>query len=169
MNEKGNALQESPQERGTSPQHSISDDGSMNRKTKNLSIDVARQDQKSDTSPNEKKRSGQDSQSLHGSKRTRHLSDLPTRATDTHLHAHVSNQTDDADRNVDQAITQQNYRSPELKKLRQGQERTTSPTDQGGGDFQSEDITMLLQPETRPITQEQLVNEVKGIYAGLVM
>jgi hypothetical protein len=31
------------------------------------------------------------------------------------------------------------------------------------------DFTMLLQPETRPITQEQLVNEVKGIYAGLVM
>lgn len=28
---------------------------------------------------------------------------------------------------------------------------------------------MLLQPETRPITQEQLVKEVKGIYAGLVM
>lgn len=28
---------------------------------------------------------------------------------------------------------------------------------------------MLLQPETRPITQEQLVNEVKAIYAGLVM
>jgi hypothetical protein len=28
---------------------------------------------------------------------------------------------------------------------------------------------LLLQPETRPITQEQLVNEVKGIYAGLVM
>ncbi|KAK5425562.1 hypothetical protein LTR34_010986 [Exophiala xenobiotica] len=31
------------------------------------------------------------------------------------------------------------------------------------------DFTMLLQPETRPISQEQLVNEVKGIYAGLVM
>jgi hypothetical protein len=31
------------------------------------------------------------------------------------------------------------------------------------------DSSMLLQPETRPITQEQLVNEVKGIYAGLVM
>ena len=29
--------------------------------------------------------------------------------------------------------------------------------------------TMLLQPETRPITLEQLINEVKGIYAGLVM
>ena len=27
----------------------------------------------------------------------------------------------------------------------------------------------FLQPETRPITQEQLVNDVKGIYAGLVM
>ncbi|KAK4946250.1 hypothetical protein LTR10_014762 [Elasticomyces elasticus] len=31
------------------------------------------------------------------------------------------------------------------------------------------EIKMLLQPETRPISQEQLVNEVKGIYAGLVM
>lgn len=31
------------------------------------------------------------------------------------------------------------------------------------------EVSMLLQPETRPITQEQLVNEVKGIYAGLVM
>jgi hypothetical protein len=28
---------------------------------------------------------------------------------------------------------------------------------------------MLLRPETRPITQEQLINEVRGIYAGLVM
>jgi hypothetical protein len=28
---------------------------------------------------------------------------------------------------------------------------------------------IILQPDTRPITQEQLVNEVKGIYAGLVM
>lgn len=28
---------------------------------------------------------------------------------------------------------------------------------------------MLKQPETRPISQEQLVAEVKGIYAGLVM
>jgi hypothetical protein len=31
------------------------------------------------------------------------------------------------------------------------------------------DPDILLQPETRPIAQEQLVNEVKGIYAGLVM
>lgn len=28
---------------------------------------------------------------------------------------------------------------------------------------------MIKQPETRPISQEQLVAEVKGIYAGLVM
>ncbi|KKA16328.1 hypothetical protein T310_10083, partial [Rasamsonia emersonii CBS 393.64] len=28
---------------------------------------------------------------------------------------------------------------------------------------------MCLQPETHPITEEQLVNEVRGIYAGLVM
>ncbi|KAI8257683.1 hypothetical protein K4K58_003807 [Colletotrichum sp. SAR11_239] len=28
---------------------------------------------------------------------------------------------------------------------------------------------LIKQPETRPISQEQLVAEVKGIYAGLVM
>lgn len=28
---------------------------------------------------------------------------------------------------------------------------------------------MVKQPETRPVSQEQLVAEVKGIYAGLVM
>lgn len=32
-----------------------------------------------------------------------------------------------------------------------------------------QEVRMLRQPETRPISQEQLVNEVKGIYAGLVM
>ena len=31
------------------------------------------------------------------------------------------------------------------------------------------DTTMLLQPETKPISHDQLVVEVKGIYAGLVM
>ncbi|KAF7939412.1 hypothetical protein EAE99_001217 [Botrytis elliptica] len=34
---------------------------------------------------------------------------------------------------------------------------------------QSDEYTIILQPETRPISQEQLVAEVKGIYAGLVM
>jgi hypothetical protein len=32
-----------------------------------------------------------------------------------------------------------------------------------------ETYDIILQPETRPISQEQLVAEVKGIYAGLVM
>ena len=36
-------------------------------------------------------------------------------------------------------------------------------------DMLYDDTRMLLQPETRPISQEQLINEVKGIYAGLVM
>ena len=36
-------------------------------------------------------------------------------------------------------------------------------------DASDTDGPMLRQPETKPITQEQLVNEVKGIYAGLVM
>jgi hypothetical protein len=30
-------------------------------------------------------------------------------------------------------------------------------------------FVLMLQPETRPIPQEQLVAEVKGIYADLVM
>ncbi|TGO81126.1 hypothetical protein BPOR_1336g00020 [Botrytis porri] len=34
---------------------------------------------------------------------------------------------------------------------------------------QGEDYTIILQPETRPISQVQLVAEVKGIYADLVM
>lgn len=35
--------------------------------------------------------------------------------------------------------------------------------------FDEKEGGLLLQPETRPITQEQLVNEIRGIYAGLVM
>ncbi|KAK7428304.1 hypothetical protein QQZ08_005201 [Neonectria magnoliae] len=34
---------------------------------------------------------------------------------------------------------------------------------------EAEPSRMMLQPETRPISQDQLVAEVKGIYAGLVM
>lgn len=53
-------------------------------------------------------------------------------------------------------------------------DRRTSP---GGsppiGDCATEGLNaepeMLLQPETRPISHDQLVIEVKGIYAGLVM
>ncbi|KAI9865736.1 MAG: hypothetical protein M1813_002194 [Trichoglossum hirsutum] len=35
--------------------------------------------------------------------------------------------------------------------------------------FAEKNLGLVLQPETRPISQEQLVAEVKGIYAGLVM
>ncbi|KAI9649245.1 hypothetical protein NHQ30_001813 [Ciborinia camelliae] len=44
--------------------------------------------------------------------------------------------------------------------------RTPSETDSRS---QSQEYSIILQPETRPISQEQLVAEVKGIYAGLVM
>ncbi|KAJ9155637.1 hypothetical protein NKR23_g1920 [Pleurostoma richardsiae] len=41
---------------------------------------------------------------------------------------------------------------------------------QGGSDDTDNPTTVMIrQPETRPISQEQLVAEVKGIYAGLVM
>lgn len=36
-------------------------------------------------------------------------------------------------------------------------------------DGESNDTSLIREPETRPISQEQLVAEVKGIYAGLVM
>ncbi|KAH0537601.1 hypothetical protein FGG08_005633 [Glutinoglossum americanum] len=45
-----------------------------------------------------------------------------------------------------------------------------SPTQPHGEQVYSEkNLGLVLQPETRPISQEQLVAEVKGIYAGLVM
>jgi hypothetical protein len=46
---------------------------------------------------------------------------------------------------------------------------STSPPSSPAFNTGNEEIILLLQPETQPITQEQLVNEVKGIYAGLVM
>lgn len=36
-------------------------------------------------------------------------------------------------------------------------------------DWDDEEPELLLQPETRPISNDQLVQEVKGIYAGLVL
>jgi hypothetical protein len=34
---------------------------------------------------------------------------------------------------------------------------------------EDDNYDIIMQPETRPVSQEQLVAEVKGIYAGLVM
>ena len=64
---------------------------------------------------------------------------------------------------------------PQSHRSERNQERdgSESPEDDlPGGDLQEgldSDPEMLLQPETRPISHEQLVVEVKGIYAGLVM
>ena len=59
------------------------------------------------------------------------------------------------------------------KPLRPGLEQTLSGGDSPPLDGPPEDPDvepeMLLQPDTRPISHEQLVVEVKGIYAGLVM
>ena len=35
--------------------------------------------------------------------------------------------------------------------------------------LEDDETRMVRQPETRPISPEQLIAEVKGIYAGLVM
>jgi hypothetical protein len=45
----------------------------------------------------------------------------------------------------------------------------TSSRQFGNPNPKSNDYNIVLEPETRPISQEQLVAEVKGIYAGLIM
>ena len=59
------------------------------------------------------------------------------------------------------------------KPSKPGKEQALSGDDSPPLDEPSEglepDPEMLLQPDTRPISHEQLVVEVKGIYAGLVM
>jgi hypothetical protein len=65
------------------------------------------------------------------------------------------------------------HRGLDLRDTSDRQDRSESPPGAGGGaddDPPPEgDTSMLLEPDTRPITSEQLVNEVKGIYSGLVM
>ena len=65
--------------------------------------------------------------------------------------------------------TRESRPTPRDEKRYSGQSGASMHTDEGGGDGEEGDTSMLLQPETKPITQEQLVNEVKGIYAGLVV
>ena len=38
-----------------------------------------------------------------------------------------------------------------------------------GSTLEDDETRMVRQPETRPISPEKLIAEVKGIYAGLVM
>lgn len=46
---------------------------------------------------------------------------------------------------------------------------TAQPSSDADESEPQQPTELILQPETRPISQEQLVAEVKGIYAGLVM
>jgi len=65
-------------------------------------------------------------------------------------------------------------KQPDSPEVGRGTHSSESPP---GGDLPGDETLdgpedepeMLLQPETRPISHEQLVVEVKGIYAGLVM
>ncbi|ETN38498.1 uncharacterized protein HMPREF1541_06533 [Cyphellophora europaea CBS 101466] len=45
----------------------------------------------------------------------------------------------------------------------------SSPVDDYDIDLLEGGTSLLLQPETKPITHDQLINEVKGMYAGLVL
>lgn len=44
--------------------------------------------------------------------------------------------------------------------------RTASLASSPGDTYNEQERGQFLQPETRPITQEQLVNEVKGMWVG---
>lgn len=44
-----------------------------------------------------------------------------------------------------------------------------NPPEDDQAEGQEIEPTLLLQPETQSITQDQLINEIKGNYAGLVM
>ena len=56
-----------------------------------------------------------------------------------------------------------------LERDRQSSTGASPPVDDWPADVPNAEPEMLLQPETRPISHDQLVIEVKGIYAGLVM
>lgn len=56
-----------------------------------------------------------------------------------------------------------------LERNRQSSLSASPPVDEWPAEMPNTIPEMLLQPETRPISHDQLVIEVKGIYAGLVM
>lgn len=67
----------------------------------------------------------------------------------------------------------QGQQAPQSRSMQQTPNQSHVPAPQPSFILSSKDprpqYDMILQPETRPISQEQLVAEVKGIYAGLVM
>ncbi|KAM7217358.1 EST/SMG-like protein 1 [Rhypophila decipiens] len=59
---------------------------------------------------------------------------------------------------------------PKGQRQNQAQNQQSQPSSSRASSHAEDDTAELIkQPETRPISQEQLVTEVKGIYAGLVM
>ncbi|KAI1382569.1 uncharacterized protein F4822DRAFT_441809 [Hypoxylon trugodes] len=56
-----------------------------------------------------------------------------------------------------------------IREVRTGSTVATRRDPSPPAEEDSESLKLIKQPETRPISQEQLITEVKGIYAGLVM
>jgi len=63
---------------------------------------------------------------------------------------------------------QSQQQSQQMAQPPQGRQ-TRPPQFYGGSTLEDNETRMVRQPETRPISPEQLIAEVKGIYAGLVM
>ena len=71
--------------------------------------------------------------------------------------------TPDRDRQRVSPISRDESTSP------QSRQRSTWTPVSHQGEVDEGDVSLFRQPKTREITHDQLVNEVKGIYAGLVM
>ncbi|RYP29533.1 hypothetical protein DL766_005337 [Monosporascus sp. MC13-8B] len=67
----------------------------------------------------------------------------------------------------DDAAPQSPTQKPARQRLQPRHQITPAESDVANAD--NETTKLIKQPETRPISQDQLVAEVKGIYAGLVM
>ena len=104
----------------------------------------------------------------------------PRRVYDSRVHVFRSKKESSEERRPESEIRMlarqqqpMEIRNPDLQSSKPNLEQplpqeSTSPPTTGEVNGHSEP-EMLLQPETRPISHEQLVVEVKGIYAGIVM
>ena len=98
------------------------------------------------------------------------LLDTPPLSQKNHLFCHRKKYTEDGSCETSHSLHQKRLVvSINASKIEQSglDNLTSSQTDRRNSIEPEPNI--LLQPETRPISHEQLVVEVKGIYAGLVM
>ncbi|RMD43529.1 hypothetical protein DV735_g1604, partial [Chaetothyriales sp. CBS 134920] len=141
------------------PLHRLSDSTSqesgVNQRTRHLSIDET-------LSPNKKRLVGQDLAVLRDSKRSRHEDNIAASSASPMLHPRDTDGATERTSGHSNPVLRQEAQVPAT----QGIERTPSPEDP---DPEDKVTGLILQLETRPISEEQLVNEVKGIFAGLVM